>query len=350
MSRGQVAIYALSAPAAATARHLAEAWTQAQVFMPDRLALPTKGEQGFERFATALAGNFNQYDGHVIFAAAGIVVRALAGLMQGKDADPAVVVLDPAGRFAVSLLSGHLGGANDLAQRVAGLLGGQAVITTATDNVGVPSMEVVAAEQGLKVENMQALARISRDLVEGKPVALHDPEDWLKTALAGYEERFVARAEPSLGEPTVWVGWRALQTPPAWLVLRPACLAVGMGCNRGTSATEMRDLLEQVFAENKLALGSLLGLATVEAKRDEQGLAQLAWSLQTTIEYYSAVRLNSLEVPNPSKAAQKHIGTKSVCEAAALTSASADQLLVTKQKSQNATLAVARLKKPAASA
>ncbi|MBU1449253.1 cobalamin biosynthesis protein CbiG, partial [Patescibacteria group bacterium] len=69
---------------------MAEAWTQAQVFMPDRLALPTKGEQGFERFAAALDGNFNQYDGHVIFAAAGIVVRALAGLLQAKDRDPAV--------------------------------------------------------------------------------------------------------------------------------------------------------------------------------------------------------------------------------------------------------------------
>ena len=349
MSAARLAIYALTAPGAETARRLARAWPHARLFLPWRLARAEQGEQGFKRLADRLAGNFNSYDGHLLFAAAGIVVRALAGLMQSKDIDPAVVVADPAGRYVVSLLAGHLGGANDLAVEAARHLGGQAVITTATDNAGVPSLEMVAAGQGLRVENLKALARISRRLVEAEPVALYDPENWLWPALAGYEEHFIRQEKPSPTEPAVWVDWRAKETHAPWLVLRPACLTAGMGCNRGTSAQEMHGLLERVFAENGLAPGSLLCLATVEAKRDEAGLAELANSLQTNIRFYPAARLDGMDVPHPSPAAAKHIGTKSVCEAAALMAASAEQLLVTKQKSKNATLAVAKLKRPAAS-
>ena len=101
--------------------------------------------------------------------AAGVVVRSLVGLLQGKYQDPAVVVLDPEGSFAVSLLSGHEGGANRLAQEVAAKLGGQAVITTATDCAGMPALEVVAAKAGLVLENRSALAGLAPPL-GGRPI------------------------------------------------------------------------------------------------------------------------------------------------------------------------------------
>jgi len=353
LSQKDVAIYALTAPAAAQARRLASAWPQARLFLPRRLAEPAAGELAFDGLGRALADNFRRYEGHVLFAAAGMVVRCLVGLLQGKDQDPAVVVADPEGRYAVSLLSGHLGGANELARQVAQALGGQAVITTATDNAGQPSLEMTAREQGLRVENLKALARVSRELVEGGQVPLYDPEGWLWPALAqsaGCFRRLEAPPSPAaVQDPAVLVAWRGLDASPAWLIMRPPCLAVGLGCNRGASAQEMRELMELVLHQHGLAVGSVFCLATVEAKRDEAGITRLAEELGIIVRYYPAHQLREVAVPNPSPMARRHMGTESVCEAAALLAAGADRLLVTKQKTKNATLAVAKLAGPGVS-
>lgn len=345
------AIYALTAPAAETARRLASAWPGARLFLPHRLARAEEGEFGFARLGQALAENFAAHDGHLVFAAAGIVVRSLAGLLKAKDTDPAVVVLDPTGRFAVSLLSGHLGGGNDLARRAADLLGGQAVITTATDALHLPSLEVTARELGLRVPDLHPLAGVSRCLVEGEPVPVYDPAGWLLPALGEHAELLPALdqpPEPGDGQPLVLVDWRTRPLDPAWLVMRPPCLIAGMGCNRGTAMEEMLALLDEVLAEHGLARECLAGLATVDLKQDEPGLLALAENLQLPINYYPAERLHQVAVPNPSPTAQKNIGTKSVCEAAAMIAARTDRLLVTKRKTPNVTLALA-LASPASS-
>ncbi len=344
MTRRDPAIYALTAPAAHTARRLARAWPAARLFLPHRLARPQQGEVGFDRLEEALAANFTGYRGHLVFAAAGIVVRTLAGLLRSKDRDPAVVVLDPAGCFAVSLLSGHLGGANDLARRAAAVLGGQAVITTATDACSLPSLEVMARDLGLKVVDLSPLAAISRRLVEGRPVPVYDPGNWLLPALAEHAELFPALPEPPAADdprPLVLVHWQQARTPASWLVLRPPCLVAGVGCNRGTGADQMQTLLQEVLARHGLAADALGCLATVDLKQDEPGLRELAARLRVKIIYFPAARLHQVDVPHPSATVEKNIGTKSVCEAAALTAAQADQLLVGKHKNREATVAVA---------
>ncbi|CAO0822153.1 cobalt-precorrin 5A hydrolase [Desulfarculales bacterium] len=154
-----LAVYAITPTGAEVARTLAPSLSGATLFLPRSLAYLPDGEELFDRLALALAANFLEYGGHVILAAAGIVVRALAPLLHHKAQDPAVVVVDQAGRYAVSLLSGHLGGSNALARRVAEILGGQAVITTATDTANLPSLEMLAGELGFRVENLMALAR-----------------------------------------------------------------------------------------------------------------------------------------------------------------------------------------------
>ena len=114
----------------------------------------------FPRLSEAFREAFAQGENLVCVMAAGIVVRGIAPYLKGKDTDPAVVVVDEAGRFAVSLLSGHLGGANDLARRVAEVLGGTAVITTATDVQGLPALDVLAVAQGLTIENLAGVRPI----------------------------------------------------------------------------------------------------------------------------------------------------------------------------------------------
>ena len=343
-----LAVYALNRPGAVLARRLAAALEGAELFLPSRLAGP--GERGFSRLGEALARNFTRYRGHVLFAASGLVVRALAGLLKAKDRDPAVVVVDPAGRFAVSLLSGHLGGANRLARETARILGGQAVITTATDGQGLPSLEVVAVERGCRVENLPALARFSTALLEGRRPGLYDPAGWLAPALAPWGGNFSLLERPPgpawEGRPLAWVHWGRRRTPASWLVVRPPALVLGLGCNRGTPVEALEEFLLQTLAEHDLAPASLAILASVEAKRDEPGLLELARRRGLECVFFPATRLAAVEVPTPSALVDRHMGTASVCEAAALLAAGSRRLLVKKRKTADVTLALALRRPP----
>lgn len=344
----RLAVYALTAPAADTARRLAAGLAGAQVFLPERLA--AAGEHGFTKLAQALAANWPNYQGHLVLAASGVVVRAIAPLLESKAKDPAVVVLDGAGRYAVSLLSGHLGGANDLARQAARVLGGAAVITTATDAAHLPSLEQLAAELGWRWDDLKPLAAVSRELVEGRQVPVYDPGGWLTPHLTPWPGAFSQRSDsPPTGHagPGVWVHWSQPAPGGSWLALRPPCLAMGLGMNRGTSAQELVDLVERVLSESGLSPLALATLASAEIKNDEAGLLELAEQMNLPLRFFTAEQLKKIKVPHPSAVVAKHLGTKSVCEAAAILAASKGPLLATKQKSKNATCAVALI--PAAS-
>ncbi|MEF3697785.1 hypothetical protein [Desulfolutivibrio sp.] len=190
---GALAVHTLtaSATAAETARRLG-----ADFFAPGRFAAKV-GAKGFAGFADHVARVWDQYRGHVFFAACGAVVRVIAPLVRDKAVDPAVVAADPAGRFVVSLLSGHLGGANDLARLTASATGGQAVITTATDAVGAPAAEVMAARLGLVLENRAALAAVNAVLAEGGTVAVFDPGHRFEVSDPGQARFFEWVSDPS---------------------------------------------------------------------------------------------------------------------------------------------------------
>jgi cobalt-precorrin 5A hydrolase len=238
-----------------------------------------------------------------------------------------------------------LGGANDLAIQVAHALGGQAVITTATDNLGLPSLEIEARRLGLQVENLDALAAVSGALVDGRRVAVCDPDGWLDPVLDQYPDLFERikpeQAEGMASKHLVWVGWREMPKRGPWLVLRPRCVALGMGCNRSTSADELLTLAHEALQKADAAKTSLKVLASAEAKRDEPGLLQAARSLGVEPIFYDHGKLAQVEVPNPSNAALRCLGTASVCEAAAILASNNGTLVLNKIKSRNATAAVA---------
>ncbi|HSO19575.1 MAG TPA: cobalamin biosynthesis protein, partial [Desulfosarcina sp.] len=311
-------------------------------FLPDRLVSDADPANGFKRLKDAVAGQFDRFAGHVFIMAAGIVVRVVAGHLTHKTTDPAVVVCDEAGRFAVSLVSGHVGGANALARQVARIAGGQAVITTATDVNKVPAIDLIAVENGLSIENPDAIKTVNMALLTGDPIAVHDPYGELAGRLPETQLRQVGPdAVPRFGT-GVYVDHMRLDLPPQVLVLRPGSLVAGMGCNRGTGIAEMRDLLAATFARHNLAPASLRALATVDLKADEKGLLALAESLNIPVVAFSRDQLKSItQVPTPSKVVEKHIGVHSVCEAAALLATHRGRLIVPKRKTANATLAVA---------
>jgi len=340
----QTAVYALTREGGELGKMLAREMG-GDLYMPAGLA-QSFGAVPFERLSDVVADRFGEYPRHVFITAAGIAVRMIAPHIASKDRDPAVVVLDQAGRFAVSLLSGHLGGANDLAREAAFLTGGQAVVTTATDTAGLTAVDVLARRMDMTVLNVRAVKGVNGAVLRGEPVQVFDPEGRLLSK--GGEDPFPIERVLEEGawapeRPGVWVGW-GVKEPEAsglQLVLHPRCLVAGVGCNRGTGADEILGLIRGVFTEASLALGSLKCLASIEAKRDEEGLILAARGLGVPVSFEDKDRLSGVRVPNPSAVVEKHMGVESVCEAAALATSGGGSLLVAKKKSRNATLAVA---------
>lgn len=346
-----IAIYAVTPKGAALARTLARE-VGGSIFLPERMvdAKSVSEESGFQNLRECVAEAFNQFSAHVFITAAGIAVRAIAPHLVSKDVDPAVVVLDQNGDHVISLLSGHLGGANQLAQQVAQLVGGVAVITTATDTEQLPSVDMVAQEAGCAIHNLSAVKHINGALLAGEQVVLDDPADVLGLKHGTFEKHFLpAELVPFSEEeaPSIVVSWRSaelLEPEEKTLLLHPKVLTVGVGAKRGASKDAILQLIREAFSQHDLAMGSIACLVSVDAKKNESGIIQAANALGVPFFTVAAEHLDTIDVPNPSDAPKNAVGTKSVAEAAALHGASSQQnarLVVEKQKGNGVTCAVA---------
>ncbi|MFF4300887.1 precorrin-3B C(17)-methyltransferase [Streptomyces sp. NPDC001601] len=298
-----IGLISATAAGAAARDRLAAAW-------PDRTQVydgPVKD---------AVRSAFAECEQLVCFLATGAVVRLIAPLLGGKATDPGVVCVDEGGRFAVSLVGGHGGGANELAREVGELLAAQPVVTTATDSVGLPGFDTL----GFPVEG--SVATVSRALLDGEPVALRAELAWPLPPLPLVEKgAFAVRLTDRAVEPTAQE-----------VLLRPPSLVVGVGASQGAPADEVLGLVGTALRDAGLSPRSIAELATVDAKSGEPGLVEAAARLGVPLVTYSAEELAAVQVPNPSDAPLAAVGTPSVAEAAAL--ARGGELLVPKRKSQ----------------
>lgn len=298
-----IGLISATAAGAAARDRLAAAW-------PDRTRV-YDGPVG-----DAVRRAFAECEQLVCFLATGAVVRLIAPLLGDKASDPGVVCVDEGGRFAVSLVGGHGGGANELAREAGELLGAEPVVTTATDAVGVPGIDTL----GLPVEG--AVAAVSRALLDGEPVALHNESGWpLPPLPVAGEGAYGIRVTDRLIEPL----------SEREVVLRPPTLVVGVGASKGAPVEEVLQLIEGSLREAGLSPRSIAHLATVDVKAQEPGIVAAAERLGVPLVTYSAEELAAIEVPNPSDAPLAAVGTPSVAEAAALVQGG--ELLVPKRKS-----------------
>ena len=292
-----------------------------------------------------LATAWAECDQLVVFLATGATVRLLAPLLADKHTDPGVVCVDEGRRFAVALVGGHDGGANDLAVHVAELLGAEPVVTTATDAAGIPGLDTWSWQ----VEG--DVARVSRALLDGEPVHLEMDPVWPIPPLPvinGTGRGAATRAAtPSVSVdhgvggargPTLAVTDRVTE---ADVVLRPPSLVLGIGASRGVSVEELDELVTTTLAHHGLSARSVSLVATVDAKADEDAILELCARTGWTLVTHAAPLLAATEVPNPSRHPLDAVGTPSVAEAAALQHG---DLVVAKTKSAMATLAVSRIR------
>jgi cobalt-precorrin 5A hydrolase/precorrin-3B C17-methyltransferase len=300
--------------------------------------------------ADALRVGFANYDAVVAVMAAGAVVRILAPLITvgDKSSDPAILVLDEAGRFVMPILGGHAAGANGLALELADLLGADAVITTATDVAGVPGLD----DLGWPVSGH--VSGVSRAMLDGEKVTLASAHRWPLPALGENVVEDLG-GEITVDHPTILISDLAMQAGgERTVVLRPPSLVVGMGASRGVSTDEARRLLDEALQDAGLAIESVAAIATAQIKGDEQALIDLARQLGVPLVTHSAAALGQVTVPNPSEVVRAAVGVPSVSEAAALLGArecldgpirsgqTTADLIVTKTASSMATVAIAR--------
>ena len=316
-------------------------------FVPAKIKNVSEPFIPFHFFAETFSENFNAYDGHICIMSTGIVVRILAPLIKHKTIDPAVVVIDDTGRYVISLLSGHLGGANKLAKQVADLIGAEPVITTATDSHNLPAIDMIAKHKKLVIENPAAIKYINMAILSGERITIYDPLDIIKNGLGKInvlriEKEGIKKIKQNM--PFFYIDDVIMDLPENTLILRPASLVAGMGCNRNTDFNELKSFLKDILSTFKLSVKSLSQIATIDLKKDEAGLLELSTYLQIPIQFYDKKQLNSVKhIQTPSEMVKKHIGVNSVCEAAAILASNQGKLIVNKKKKANTTVAVARM-------
>lgn len=278
----------------------------------------------------------------VFIGAAGIAVRLCAPYVRDKFQDPAVVVLDEGGQFAVPILSGHMGGANDLARLLSEETGAAAVITTATDVNGRFAVDEFARKAGLVVTDREAAKRVSACILQGEPVGFYSalpvrgpvPEELTAVrdteSLVGFPAAVLVEERPG----------RAGQTPAHILRLFPRNLTAGMGCRRGVPARELEAFLLGELEELGCHPAQVRRLASIDRKREEEGLLALARKLAVPFETWTAAQLAAVSpVTGDSPFVEETVGVGNVCERAALLYGG--RLVLAKKARDGMTLALA---------
>jgi cobalt-precorrin 5A hydrolase/precorrin-3B C17-methyltransferase len=297
----------------------------------------------------ALRRTWQDIDAAVVFLATGATVRLIAPLLADKLTDPGVVCVDEAGTFAVALAGGHAGGANELAERVAQVLGCQPVVTTASDATGGTSLDDLVAMLGAHVDGDLAACGVA--ILDGDPVRLVNPLGFPLPALP-------PNVDTHVHDPQWTIVVDDVRDDARDRVVRlvPPTLVVGVGSARGISADAVKAAIAQLETEHGLDPRAVRAFATVDRKADEQGIrdAVADWTfwygLDEKFLVYPAQTLAGVDVPNPSEVVLAELGTASVAEAAALCgarelAAGGDvELIVPKIKSGNVTVAAARIR------
>lgn len=285
-----------------------------------------------------LANIWQNHGAFIFCLATGAVVRLIAPLLQHKSTDPAIIVLDEAGKFVISLCSGHQGGADQLARAIALQLNATVVLTGASTSMGLPAVDLLgvpfgwhrgsgdwngvaaAITRGEKVEVIQEVGSTlwQKSLPEKHPFYWGFPE--VNQGEKSLDDQEVKPSPTTQGR--IWISFTQRQFSPESTLPKvqwhPRVLWVGIGCERGTSRELIELAIQQVCRHHHLAIEAIAGIATIDIKADEVGLVELCQAKNWLLKTFPAAVLTTINVPNPSNIVAAEVGTPSVAEAAAI--------------------------------
>lgn len=318
----------------------------------ERCGEESGGDANFFQKTMALTEEiFSVYDGLLYIMASGIAVRAIAPHIVSKTSDPAVLVMDECGKHCISLLSGHLGGANDWAREVALVVGADPVITTATDVHGRLSPDALAKKLHLRIDPVEALKPVNAAIAKGENFgwfidsACEDADYFLqKMKEEGVEAEYFEEDKLKTVSACAILTENHFPISVPHVFLHPKNCFVGIGCKRGTSEELISDAVRRAIETAGIRVSQIKAFASVDKKADEEGLLAFAAHGRLPIHFYSADVLRKVAEEKhleTSQFVQKEIGVGNVCEAAALTEASPGRTLLAKTKFSSVTVAIA---------
>ena len=360
INKEKIALIAITKHGSALAERLYHSLENSDLFISSKFNREIPGRPGKVIFFTdpikiVTEKIFNSYDALVYIVSLGAVVRTIAPFLKDKNTDPAVLVIDDNANFVISVLSGHVGGANELTEQLAELLDCDPVITTASDVGKTIPVDILGREFGWTLESKENVTKVSACVVNQEPIGFYqeagEPGWWKRDVPLPASIR-VCRSFEELEDPA----FKAVlvvtdkKIPDDWplrskaVIYRPKSLVLGMGCDKGVSLQDLEDLVFKTLEGNGLSAKCLKAVATVDLKAEEPGLVEFAQKHLLQIHSFTRDEINQVkDVPNPSAMAMKYIGAIGVAEPSVLLCSRAEALLVPKVKAPRATLAIARM-------
>ena len=296
------------------------------------------------RFSTFIGIIFTEYDTLIFIMAAGIVVRSIAPYLKDKTCDPAVLVADEKGRYVISLLSGHLGGANSQALKIANLIGADPVITTASDLNQILAVDTMAMRLGCSISSMKRAKEITALLIRGKKVEF----------VSDYEVKLPAYLESAPGLPVREISGQELKTAARIIhsnkkrkksagsvQLIPANIVIGIGCRKGVKKETIISLVKKYLKELSLSKKAVKKIATIDLKSKEKGIMKTALYFECPLEIIQRSEIAKVEeMFGRSDFVKKTTGVSAVAEPASfLASDRSGKLILEKQKGRGVTIA-----------
>ncbi|MGI0090004.1 MAG: cobalt-precorrin 5A hydrolase [Nitrosopumilaceae archaeon] len=327
-----------------------------KVFAPFKFSNNDPQIEWFDDSTTAKVGElFKTHEALVCIFSLGAVIRLISPHMKDKKTDPAVVVIDDAGKFAISTLSGHLGGANQLTEEIAKVLDATSVITTAADVNKTIAVDLVGKEFGWQIDDDSTVTKVSAFMVNEEKIGVFQDageKDWwapkkeLPKNVTLYNK--IEELEKSICKGFLIISDRVIDNNEILknaVVYRPKTLVVGVGLHWDTTEDVIKEGLDYCMKKFKLSSKSIARFASIKKEAKVQGLENLAKTMNLPVDYYKKEELAQITIPNPSDTVRTLEGIPSVSEAAALRS-SGGKLIVEKQKfPPNLTIAIARIQK-----
>lgn len=326
----------------------------ADVYAPEKLKEDLDGIFWFkENTSDKIGFLFKEYKSLICIFSLGAVIRLITPHIKDKRTDPAILVIDDKANFVISVLSGHLGGANDLANEIAKILNSTPVITTAADVNNTLAVDMIGKKFGWVIENTHNITKVSAMMVNEEKIGFYQDageNNWNPLLKLPSNVTQVDKLE--LLDNIELKGCIIITDKlivneiilKKAVIYRPKCLVVGVGLHWDTSSEIIEKGIKTVFENHALSFNSIRNIASIDKERKVKGLQQFSEKYNIPIETYDKNELSSVNVPNPSVIVKRYEGTSSVSEASSLISSRGD-LIVTKQKfPPNLTIAVSKVK------
>lgn len=355
--KGDYAVVAITKHGVEIARRLGQSFQNADVYYMSKFEKGDERAKHIQLFTGSVRllfpSLFKAYKGLVIIISLGAVVRMIAPLLQDKKIDPAVVVIDDKGEHVISVLSGHIGGANELTKEVAAAINARPIITTASDVQGTIPVDLFGKRFGWVWDSSEKLTPVSAAVVNEESIAVvqeSGEKDWWHYGpqIPEHIKQYPSIKEALVKNPAaaLVISHRILSEEEQLILhngvlYRPKVIVLGMGCNRGTSAEEIETVINETLEELQFSTKSVKAICTIDLKKDEAGFIEVINKYNWEFICYTPSELNSVNIESPSETVFKYTGAYGVSEPAARLYSGAENLALVKKKSGNVTISVA---------